>query len=101
MLRIRKDDTVSVITGKDKGKKGKVISVLENKVLVEGINFVKKHKRKTQQDQQGGIIQKEAPIDISNVMVMCKRCNKPVRTKTIILNDKSRARACKVCQEII
>jgi len=101
MLRIRKNDIVSVIAGKDKGKKGKVLTVLKDKVLVEGINFVKKHQRRTQQDQQGGIIQKEAPIHISNVMLFCKRCNKPVKTKSIVLSDKSKARACKFCQEII
>jgi len=102
MQKIRKSDMVTVITGKDKGKKGKVISVLlGNKVLVEGINFVKKHARRTQQDQKGGIIQKEAPLAISNVMVICKRCNKPVKVKSVFLKDKTKSRACKVCEEII
>lgn len=103
MLAIRKDDSVAVIAGKDKGKKGKVISVFpnSNKALVEGVNFVKKHMRKTQQDQQGGIIQKETPMHISNLMLICKRCNKPVRFGFSALKDGSKIRVCKICKELI
>ena len=74
-MRIRKDDIVEVVAGKDRGKKGKVITCFPktNMVLVEGINFVKKCMRRTQQDQKGGIIEKEAPFNISNIMVICKR----------------------------
>lgn len=103
MLRIRKDDTVTVITGKDKGKKGKVIAVLpvDNRVLVEGVNFVKKHRRKTQQDQQGGVIQKEMPLHLSNVMLFCKRCNCGVRIGASILKDGTKVRLCRSCKEVI
>ncbi len=103
MFRIKKDDIVKVIAGKDKGKKGKVISVFprSNRALVEGINFVKKHMRKTQQDQQGGIIQKEMPIHLSNLMLICKRCNKAVRIGFSFLKDGSKIRSCKSCGELI
>jgi len=103
MPKIKKNDTVAVIAGKDKGKKGKVLFVFpnNNKVLVEGINFAKKHMRKTQQDQKGGIAQKEMPIHISNIMLVCKRCNKPVRVKFSYLKDGSKTRNCKSCGEVI
>jgi len=103
MPKIKKNDTVAVIAGKDKGKKGKVLFVFpnNNKVLVEGINFAKKHMRKTQQDQKGGIAQKEMPIHISNIMLVCKRCNKPVRVKFSYLKDGSNTRNCKSCGEVI
>ncbi len=103
MSRIKKNDIVAVIAGKDKGKKGKVIFVFPkiDKVLVEGVNFAKKHMRKTQQDQKGGIAQKEMPIHISNLMPVCKRCNKPVRLKFSYLKDGSKTRNCKSCGEII
>ncbi|MFC1646476.1 50S ribosomal protein L24, partial [Candidatus Omnitrophota bacterium] len=81
MLKIKKDDNVAVIAGRDKGKKGKVITIFPqaNRALVEGVNFVKKHMRKTQQEQKGGIVEKEVTIHMSNLMLICKRCNKPVR----------------------
>ena len=103
MSRIKKNDNVAVIAGKDKGKKGKVLFVFPNKdkALVEGVNFVKKHMRKTQQDQQGGVAQKEMPIHLSNLMLVCKRCNKPVRVKVAYLKDGSKTRNCKSCGEII
>lgn len=92
-----------VIAGRDKGKKGKVISVFtkDNRVLVEGVNFVKKHMRRAQQEQQGGIIQKELPLNLSNIMLFCKRCNKPARIGVSFLKDGSKARICKSCKEII
>ncbi|MFH1621713.1 MAG: 50S ribosomal protein L24 [Candidatus Omnitrophota bacterium] len=103
MLKIKKNDNITVISGKDKGKKGKVIAVFpkSNRALVEGINFVKKHMRKTQQEQQAGIVQKETPIHISNLMLICKRCNKPVRFGVSVLKDNSKTRNCKVCGELI
>ncbi|MDD5019490.1 MAG: 50S ribosomal protein L24 [Candidatus Omnitrophica bacterium] len=102
MQKIRKGDTVAVITGKDKGKKGKVLRVLPEagKVLVEGINFVKKHQRKTRQDQQeAGIVQVERPVYVSNLMVVCKNCQVPARVGFSILKDKTKARICKKCNE--
>ena len=103
MLRIRKDDTVAVIAGKDKGKKGRVLEVItqDNRLLIERINLVKKAKRRTQQDQKGGIVEVESPIHISNVMLVCKQCNKPVRFKVSVLKDGKKIRECKKCGSAI
>jgi len=102
-MKIKKNDQVRVIAGKDKGKAGKVLCVLPRtkKAIVEGINFIKKHARKTQQDQQGGIVQRESPIDISNLMVICARCNKPTRVGFTKLSDGTKTRYCKMCKEIV
>jgi len=102
-MKIKRNDQVRVITGKDKSKSGKVLRVLQknNKVLVEGINFAKRHTRKTQQDQKGGIVQKEAPIDASNLKVICPRCSKPTRIKFTMLTDGVKSRVCKKCEEIL
>ena len=103
MFKIRKGDTVQIITGKDRGKKGKVLAMLPEgeRVLVEGLNLVKKHKRQTRQDQQGGIVSIEAPIQISNLMVFCRHCNRPVRVGFTVLKDGSKSRFCKHCKENI
>ncbi len=97
MLRIKKNDTVMVITGRDKGKTGRVLRVFpdQDKVLVEKINMVKKTRRKTQQDQQGGFVDIEVPMHISNVMLMDKKTNKPTRFGVKILKDGSRVRVSK------
>ncbi len=89
MLRIKKDDIVAVMAGKDKGKKGKVLEVFtaDARVLVENINLVKKARRRTQQNQQGGIVDIEAPVHLSNVMLICKQCNKPTRFRVSVLKD--------------
>lgn len=102
MRKIKKNDIVLVRKGKDSGKTGKVLSVSldEGKILVEGINFVKKATRKTRQDQQGGIIQKEAPVSIANVALFCKRCNKGTRVGVSVLSDGSKSRVCKKCNEV-
>ncbi len=99
MLKIRKDDIVAVTTGKDRGKRGKVLQVFpqETRVLIEGINLVKKARRRTQQNQQGGIVPIELPIHLSNVMIVCKACDKPVRFKATILKDGTKVRECKKC----
>ena len=75
-MRIAKDDTVKVITGDDKGKTGRVLKVYpdKNRVLVEGVNFVKRHTKQRSRVQPGGVVEKEAPINLSNVMVVCPRC---------------------------
>lgn len=103
MQKIRKGDLVQVIKGKDSGKKGKVLEVFfrEKRALVEAINLVKKHKRQTRQDQQGGIVSVEAPISISNLMLFCKTCNGPVRVGFSLLKDKTKSRFCKNCKESI
>lgn len=102
-LHVKKDDLVIVIAGKEKGKTGKVLRVLPDsgQVMVESLNVVKRHTRPTRGGAQGGIIEKEAPFDASNVQLMCKGCNKPVRTGIRLLEDGSKARFCKKCNEIL
>ncbi|MBP7216999.1 MAG: 50S ribosomal protein L24 [Candidatus Omnitrophica bacterium] len=103
MLKIRKNDIIQVVKGKDLGKKGKVLQVFtdQSRALVEGINMVKKHKRQTRQDQQGGIISIEKPISLANIMLVCKQCNRPARVGFKILEDKTKTRYCKSCQEVL
>lgn len=103
MLKIRKGDTIQVVKGKDAGKKGKVLQLLhENaRALVEGVNLVKKHKRATRQDQKGGIVSIEAPLSISNIMLLCKHCGRPARVGFKKLNDGIKSRFCKACKEVI
>ncbi len=103
MLSIRRDDIVSVISGKDKGKKGKVLKIFgaESKALVEGINMVKKNRRKTQQNQQGGIIDIESPISVSNLLVFCKNCSRAARVGIKVDADGSKNRYCKKCDGVI
>ena len=103
MFKIRRGDTVQVMKGKDKGKKGKVITILtdKSKALVEGINLAKKHKRRTSQDQQGGIVSIEVPVAFANLMVVCKNCNRPSRTGFKSLADGTKSRFCKACKEVL
>ena len=100
---IKKDDKVKVIVGKDKGKIGKVLKVDRKKggILVEKINIVKRHSKPTQQNRQGGIVEKEMPIQWSNVMVMCGKCVKPARVKMQRLEDGKKIRACVKCGETL
>lgn len=103
MSRVKKDDVVMVISGKDRGKKGKVLKTYpsEKKVIVEGVNFTKKHQRPTNQYREGGIIERESPIYVSKVLVVCPNCDKPTRIAHKKLEDGSKVRACKKCGEII
>jgi len=103
MLHVKKNDTVKVLAGKDKGKSGKVLRVFPSRgrAIVQGANFVKKHARQTRQDQQGGIVQREASIDMSNLAVVCKGCNRPTRAGVDILKDGSRVRYCRKCKEVL
>jgi large subunit ribosomal protein L24 len=103
MLRIKQGDTVQVIKGADFGKKGRVLRLLfkANKAVVEGIKFVKKHKRKTRDDQQGGVVSIELPISLSNLMLFCKQCNRPTKTGFMILKDGTKSRFCKACKGTI
>ena len=98
-MSIKKDDQVVVITGKDKGQRGKVIAVMpkDGKVVVEGINMVSRHTRPRKQGEEGGIIQKEAPIYACKVMRVCPKCNKPTRPAHKILADGKKVRVCKKC----
>lgn len=102
-LRVRKGDTAVVITGKNKGKKGRVLSVLTEKerVIVEGINIIKRHTKPNKQYTQGGIIEKEAPVHISNVMLVCPKCGKPSRLGNTVLEGGKKIRTCKKCKEVI
>jgi large subunit ribosomal protein L24 len=102
-LHVKKDDQVMVIAGKDKGKSGKVLRVLPEKgrVLVESLNLIKRHTRPSKSNNEGGIIEKEAPITISNVQLLCQGCNKPARTGIRVLEDGSKVRFCKKCNEIV
>ena len=102
-MRIRKNDTVLVIVGKDKGKKGKVRFAYpkDERVLVEGINFIKKHTRAMRQVRQAGIIEQEAPIHVSNVMLLCSKCNHPTRIGFYFLEGGKKVRICQVCHEVI
>ncbi|TAN43802.1 MAG: 50S ribosomal protein L24 [Nitrospirae bacterium] len=102
-MRIKKNDTVVVLTGKNKGKSGRVLSVLpsKEKLIIEGINIVKKHMKPNKQYSQGGIIDKEAPVHISNAMLICPKCSKPTRIGNTLLDEGRKARTCKKCKEVI
>src|SRR5262245_16713477 len=102
MSHILKKDKVMVLTGKDRGKQGEVIQVLPDtqRVIVAKINFVKRHSRPTQ-TQPGGIREKEASLHISNVMLICKKCNRAMRPKNDHLSDGTKVRICRKCGEMI
>jgi large subunit ribosomal protein L24 len=96
-MKIKKNDNVLVIAGKDKGKKGKVRFAYPK----DRKNIVKKHARATGQARQAGIIDREAPLNISNVMLLCDKCHKPARVGSRFLEDGKKVRFCKNCQEVI
>jgi large subunit ribosomal protein L24 len=102
-MKIRKEDTVLVMVGKDKGKKGKVRQIIpkNNKLVIEGVNIIKRHMKPRSQTAQAGIIEREAPVQASNVMLICPKCGKPVRTKSKVIEDGKRVRACGNCDEVI
>lgn len=102
-LHVKKSDMVMIIAGKEKGKTGKVLRVFPDKgrLVVENLNMIKRHTRPTRGNTQGGIIEKEAPLDASNVLLLCGGCNKPARTGVRILEDGKKARFCKKCNEIV
>ena len=100
--QVRKDDTIMVIAGRERGKTGKILKVMPDRmrVVVERMNVVKRH-AKARGQQPGGIIEKESPIHISNVMVMCEKCNRPVRVGHKILAEERKVRVCSRCGEVI
>lgn len=102
-IRVKKNDKVKILTGKENGKSGKVLLVDTKKgiVIVEGLNIVKKTRRPDQQNQKGGIIDIEAPIRVSNIMVMCPKCSKTMRVKKKELDDGKRVRICGKCGEML
>ncbi len=99
MLKVKKNDKVKILHGKDRGKIGKVLRIepRKNFVFVEGMNIVKVHERQKKQNQPGGIISKEGPINISNVAVVCPSCNKPARVGFEIKDTGDKVRICKKC----
>ena len=104
LARIKKDDMVFVLSGKDKGKRGKVESVVhearrEDRVIVAGVNIVKRHTKPNPRVMQAGIVEKNAPLFISKVMLVCPRCDKPTRVRTDHTPDGKKARFCKHCGE--
>ncbi|MBE7052722.1 MAG: 50S ribosomal protein L24 [Ruminococcaceae bacterium] len=101
-VHIKKGDNVIVLSGEDKGKKGKVLSVIpeERKVIVEGVNMVSKHKKARKQTDTSGIIKQEAPLYASKVMHICNKCGKPTRIGHKLLADGKKARICKNCLEV-
>ncbi len=101
-MKIKKGDKVLVISGKDKGKKGKILKAFptERKVLIESVNLKKKHQKPKKQGTKGQIIQKPAPIDVSNVKIICSKCNKPARVGYKIIDNK-KYRICKKCNKQI
>ncbi|HET6347553.1 MAG TPA: 50S ribosomal protein L24 [Candidatus Krumholzibacteria bacterium] len=103
MRGIVKNDTVKVISGNHKNKTGKVIMVIpeKNRVIVEKIQLVKRHTRPRSQTEPGGIIEKEASIHVSNVMLVCPKCDKPTRTRTKTMPDGRKSRVCLKCEEMI
>jgi large subunit ribosomal protein L24 len=102
-IRLRKGDTVKVIAGKDLGKTGKILRVLPDKgrLIVEGVNFVKRHARRTREDRAGGIHEVETTIDVSNVMLVCPKCRQTTRIGVKLLGDGTKARVCRKCGEIV
>jgi len=102
-MNIRKNDTVVVITGKDRGKKGRVRFAYpkDERLLVEGINFIKKHSRARGVVRQAGIIEREAPIHVASVMLLCSKCNHPARVGFRFLTDGRKVRVCRSCGEVI
>jgi large subunit ribosomal protein L24 len=103
IAHVRKGDTVMVVAGKERGKKGKVLRVIPEKgrVVVERLNLIKKHQKPTQKVRQGGIIEREGSLHVSNVMLVCGKCNKATRTGVQTLSDGRRVRVCKKCSEIV
>ncbi len=103
MSGLRKNDMVAIIAGDERGKTGKILKVFTDRdvVLIERLNLVKKHVKPSQKNPQGGIVEKEAPLHGSNVMLLCKKCNKGVRVQIKTLTDGSKVRACRKCGEVL
>ncbi len=102
-MQIKKNDNVLVISGKEKGKRGRVIAVYPstNRLLVEKLNMIKRHTRPNQQLRQGGIVEKESPLSAANVRLVCSKCDKPTAVSRQAQGDGTRARVCKNCNEVI
>ena len=103
MASIKKGDTVFVLSGKDRGKTGKVLRVWpdEGRALVERINLVKHFERRSQQHQTGGIIEREGPLMLSKIALFCPRCRKPSRIRRVVSGDRAKQRSCRRCHEVL
>jgi large subunit ribosomal protein L24 len=103
MMSIIKNDTVKVVSGNHKGKVGKVLKVFpkQRRIIVEKVHLVKRHTKRKSQTEQGGILEKEAPIHVSNVLLVCPKCSKPTRTGVGQLSDGKKVRICKTCNEML
>lgn len=102
-MQIKKNDSVMVVSGKEKGKRGRVIAVYPatNRLLIEKLNMIKRHTKPNQQLRQGGILEKESPIAASNVKLICVKCDKPTAISRKTQGDGTRTRVCKTCSEVI
>ncbi len=101
--KVKKNDIVVVISGKEKGKKGRVLKVhpAEGRLVVEKVNFIKRHQRPTQKQRKGGIIEKEGPIQMSKIMILCKKCDRPTKVGVAVLEDGKKQRFCRRCKETL
>lgn len=102
-MNVVKEDTVLVISGNERGRQGKVLKTFPKtgRILVEGVNLIKRHTRPSQQSPQGGIVEKEATINASNVMVICPKCNNATRVKHKLLENRKSVRICRNCEEML
>lgn len=102
-MKIRKNDTVEVISGNHRGQRGRVLAVIPgtSRAIVEGVNLIKRHTKPRQATQPGGIIEKEAPVHLSNLMLVCPKCDALTRARARILEDGVRTRACHKCGEMV
>jgi len=102
-MKVKKNDRVKVIAGNSRGTEGKVLKVFpaENRIIVEKVNMIMRHTRPTSQADKGGIVEKEAPIDASNVVLICPKCGKPAKTAKVKLSDGRSVRKCKECNETL
>lgn len=102
-IRLKKNDLVEVITGKEKGKTGKILKVVREKnlVLIEKVNIIKRHTRPSPQSGQGGIVEKEAPLHVSKVMLICPKCATASRFRLTVTGEGKKARVCRKCKELV
>ena len=100
-VHVKRGDTVVILSGKDQGKKGEILKVIPktNRVIVKGVNMITKHVKPNMANRQGGMVHQEAPVHASNVMLYCTRCNKSTRIAHKVLEDGSKVRVCKHCNE--
>ena len=103
MFRVKRNDQVVVLSGKDRGKRGKILSVFpeQNRVTVEGLNLVKRHMKRSQINPQGAIVSRESPLPMDRVVPVCPRCNRGVRIGFKVSPDGTKGRICRRCQESI